>query len=456
MAVIFDPKNKNKDQDQNLQFNAPTGGATSAPVSPGSPTTGTSSGRFTNIQNYIKANRDAGQGLAQNIGGQLEQKGQGIRQELGQSQQQFQDQAEKGRLDRTKVVPEAGNIIGRAGQGGFESDVDRFKRLSSGQYTGPQEMQNAANLQGRGQEVEALGKNLGTSAGRTQVLGQLYGGQGGYTAGQRRLDDLLISQNTNSLQRARGLASGLGRTVQQQADSARGLAGYFGQEAAEVGSEVSKQLADTAQGDEAALGAKQQTAFTEEQKKIEQLKKSAAALGSGQITQDMIDKFGLSDLQGQGFDPKGTGFWAGFEGNAYNPYRQSQNIGKNEINTYGFNPNSLFSVHDASGQITRENIASKAEASRLNALSKLAGRGDVIDESQAETFKGSDVELNPEFRAQREAAQQNIRNLISEAHGLGSEFINQGVSQRYKPKVDRFYNIVDQVAALLNSKLTVT
>lgn len=447
MAVIFDPKDKDKNQNQ-PQFGAATG--VSSPIAPTTPQA-TSSGRFTNIQNYLNANKPAGQALAQNIGGQIEQKGQGIRQELGTAQQQFQQQAAKGRLDRATVAPEAQQIVQRAGQPGFETDVDRFRRITSGQYQGPKELEGAANLQSRGQEVESLGRNLGTSGGRTQVLGQLYGGQG-YTGGQRRLDDLLISQNTNALQRARGLASGLGRTVQQQAGAARGLAGYFGQEAAQVGSEAAQNLSSAQLSDETALTAKQQKAFTDEQATVELLKKQRDDLASGGISRELVDKFGLGSIVGQKFDPRGQGFAEGFEAEAYDPYRQSQNIGENEILTYGLDPSQMFSVKDSSGLITRENIASKEQAARLNALARLGNMGNVIDESQAGTFSGSSIELDPEFLAKREVAAQQVRDMISEARGEGERMRNISIPDR---QAGRFYDLTGNVARRLRSKLQI-
>lgn len=359
------PVLKNKDDEDNntnLQQSAGTnqgfGTGQAMGAAPQQTPKGTSSGRFTNIQNYLGANKQSGQQLAQNIGGQLADKGQAVKQDLNQANNQFNQQSTAGRLDREKVLPEAGQIVDRAGQSGYGSDVDRFKRISSGQYQGPQGIQNAANLNAQGGAVESLGRNLGNSGGRTQVLGQLFGGKGGYSSGQRKLDDLLLGQNAGALAQARGATAGITNSVNQKANAASGLASYYGQEAADVGSASRKNLTDTDQNYFKMLQDKLQNTRSENDTFNTELKQTTEQLGQGQLQRDAATRLGLDSIGGA---------------NIYN-----LNLGDYTKTDFTALPSEL-----------RE-VASRQEALRKNALMKLGGEDvGMFDPEAVDTYKKS-------------------------------------------------------------------
>ena len=94
-------------------------------------------------------------------------------------------------------------------------EFDEFRRINSGIYSGPQELQNYQSLLNQAQKVEDLGTLSRLQGGRQELLKQFVGGRD-YTAGQKNLDEAILGRSSNEdLTRATKQALGSERRVQE-------------------------------------------------------------------------------------------------------------------------------------------------------------------------------------------------------------------------------------------------
>jgi hypothetical protein len=222
MAVVYNPNQKKDPKNQQQAgFGQTSSGQAAGPImgggqaaaggqtqTPGQQKAG-SSGRFQNVQSFIKANQP--QQFAQQVSGKVGEVKQGAEQALGKAQSQVQSQAQQ-----------IGQQIAqnRQGQQGFAQsfrqglqqdqaagDFDQgYEALKSGigmQYGGVDELQNQAMLRAKAQDLSAVGQAAQSQGGRSALLQRFYG-QPGYSAGQRSLDTALLGSQTKDLKRLVG------------------------------------------------------------------------------------------------------------------------------------------------------------------------------------------------------------------------------------------------------------
>jgi hypothetical protein len=175
---------------------------------------------FTNLSRYLQANRS--NKLGQTVASGVQQAGQQARGAVTQAGQQFQQKVgeEKARLGEQEQ--RAGQIIqGATGQTGDE-DVKTVQNVLGAEFKGPTGVQNADEVRARAQEAESLARAGGSQAGRFGLL-QRYVGQGrpAYSAGQQRLDQMLLGQTgQQQLRQARAGTVGVGSEAERQITAA--------------------------------------------------------------------------------------------------------------------------------------------------------------------------------------------------------------------------------------------
>ena len=223
MATIF--QNNTEEEEQPTVAGAPTdvtptGAPTSAPTGISRPQKG--SGRVTNLQQYIQANRGLQTptgGLAGGIQQQAQQKAEQLGQELSTQQQQFGQQAgqlqeqlgEQAEQTIQTAFKDPSQILQQQQQlEQFQQLRDKGLQQQIGQLPG-----DITPLQQRQQALQQQAQQAGTEAGRFQLLQETFG-RPEYTTGQQRLDQLLLQATpgqTRELQT--GLAGLAGQTQQQ-------------------------------------------------------------------------------------------------------------------------------------------------------------------------------------------------------------------------------------------------
>lgn len=289
---------------------------------------------FVNLNKILQANvgNRLGQTVAQGIGQGVGQVQQGI----GQLKSDFQQEAQKQNLasDANKqAVSDALKNIS-AGQTDVSDELaNQFGTFRAGQYAGPKDLDSnkVAQVGSRASEVQDFGQALGSGGDKTRVL-QAFAGQGPYSAGQSRLDSLLLGkgpQAKEQLAEARQQTRGLTQQIGREQDAARQIAEMRTGEAQEFGKSVKQQLevpqADIQKAIDTLVGQKQ-----------------------GALQQE---------IQRYQNDPF-----------AY--------LGTNQVKTYGLDPRQhpdivRFLSQDA---LNRSSLANQGQLKQLDALAKLSGQ----------------------------------------------------------------------------------
>lgn len=286
-----------------------TGGqATTSPAAtPATQARPQGSGRFTNLQKYLGANQQAG--------GQL---GAGIEQKGGEYMGKVREGIESAQGVERGIAGER-QRIGQAGQFAQQIEADPVAvaqgnlqdvtQLRLGQHQGTQ-------LQGQGQQargalqagidpLQRFGENLGTEAGRFDVLQDVYGGayKPTYGTGQRRLDQLFLQAGDQG--QLGQLQQQIGQTVGEGGQSLSSLQRGLGSGIRDIrgGAQQAQQqiggaIGDFTADDRGALGslygdlsAEQETRKGELQ---ENLERARSQFGAGRMGQDVADMLGLT------------------------------------------------------------------------------------------------------------------------------------------------------------------
>lgn len=200
MATLINKPLEEKDQ-SNAQ-SAPTAlSGPSAPslAAPATPQQKASSGRFTNVQSYLNANKGAGQKIANVVGSTVQK-------DITSAGKQVTDEAskissnigaEKERLAKASGFQSQLGTLGEGAQA-IASDTQKlsdFQKLYTNQNMSQQQQQalneQAAAAQSTLQKAQQGAQALGTESGRMSALQRVLQ-RPSYTQGQRTLDQLMF------------------------------------------------------------------------------------------------------------------------------------------------------------------------------------------------------------------------------------------------------------------------
>ena len=178
---------------------------------------------FTNVQRVAQANQN--NRLGQAVGTGVQQVGQQARTAIGAGQQQFQQQAQQSNLDteaNRAAIAQAVQDPTKA----TDEQVKQFSQYRSGQYHGPQGIQNYDELSNQAQQAQQLGQSANTAGGRLALLQRFAARpQQSYTSGQSRLDAALLGQTgSQGLRQARQSTLGLQGQLDQGQQAAQAQA----------------------------------------------------------------------------------------------------------------------------------------------------------------------------------------------------------------------------------------
>lgn len=423
MAFVQDTINPddNKDNQQNSPFQTgtqgggTTGGAPGTPSTPSAQPQGTSSGRYTNISNYLRANQgynQAGGGLAGKIGSNIGQEQQKTAQAIQQSQNQFNQTAQQGRNQFNQGL--YNQAVGNAST--FVNDpklMGQFQQMREGNYSGPTALTNQQALQGQVGNIQDLTNQTGSESGRFNLLRQMFNNPS-YTGGQQRLDQLLLQGNQGQLGQlssTRRLSNQAAQNLNQASQTAQNQAQGYQTEAQstqkQVGQGVTGEMTTEDQGiaDKVAAAEKFRT---------EQLPRIQAGLASGQLTQDDINYLGLNSGQ----------------------------------NVYNIDPNKYLTASDL--QATKQNVASAADYARMQALGQLAGNYTKPDTDALLAQYSNPAEAG--IFAQKGGAQFNKNQFLQDVQGAGEEYQNK--LQANQAIVNQDQSLLPQWAQQTNSAVS--
>lgn len=175
---------------------------------------------FTNLNRFLGANKQ--NQLGQAVAGGVQQAGQQARGAINTAGQQFQEGLGKERARLGQQEQRVTNVLGNI-PGATDEDVNEFESIRSAQSLGPTGVANANELRAKSGEAESLGRAAGSEAGRFGLLQRFVGrGNPQYTAGQQRLDQMLLGQTgQQQLRGARAGTLGLTGQAEQQITGAQ-------------------------------------------------------------------------------------------------------------------------------------------------------------------------------------------------------------------------------------------
>lgn len=496
-----DDKEKSSPMGQQSVVSAPMQGAMSPPQQQAAQPKGTSSGRFQNLQNVLKANQGntLGQSISGRIGGMTEQ----ARSEVDKSRQAFQQQTaqafkpfEGGRDFYRGAIAKPTEAVDN------QADFERFQTIAKGQYGGPTGLANTEELQRQAEAVRKTAALTASEGGRESILSNFFS-RPSYTSGQRGMDQLLLQTDPNQLRelaRTRAQATAAGRAVDE--GNLRSFAEAQGkaQEAKLLGQEAVQALGTETTTRDTELAQKLEATQARENQLREQYAKVYKDIQAGQISESEARRLGLLGDQGlvetqrldsSALTPYMQDYYQSGTRGTYGGYAPMSTElqtklapGFNEIATYGQDIGKAIKTDLYEGPMTKAAVASEEQARRLNALARLALKeGDynladvnqykestqaldqaqmrrMIEEGAASAKSGIDAAFNEskmaaqQSKAGRALAGESFDALYGGDRGALINDLTRSLAEGYTQRADRgtgfdYYPLAQQNASKL-------
>jgi hypothetical protein len=438
-STYVDPNKDDKDKDKPAFSQMQTNAGPASSTAQAQPK-GTTSGRFTNVTNYLKANQPgagvAGK-IATGIGGEQAKVGQ----QIDKERQKFESDVERGAqswqgayatpaqqteqgsspsdIPDKEVAPQpqqpqayAGatpamnSIINKAVSNPTSltpEEITQYNTWRTAQYGGPQQMGDLGAVKAGMQNVQQMGQMAGSEAGRFGLLRSMFN-KPTYSSGQQKLDQLLIQgspEQMQQLKQARAGVGNLGTQLQTAQQKAEVLAQQKSQEAEAIRSGAAGALG----GVKGAKEIEAQTSLAIEQGRTrDKVNTILTALGKGEITQDQAQELGISP-----------------ELAAKASYLSPEELKELYSDKSG---------EEVAGGITQQNYLNQQQQQTLNALARLSGEKDKFA-----TTEGSNTwqKLLPgsiqQQLAQRVQAQETAFNTDMAPHQQKETELDQALRQ---------------------------
>lgn len=374
---------------------ANAGGASATPA-------GTSSGRFQNLQGYLKANAgyNQGQGLAGQVGTSLSGQEQNQEQNIGQEQQRVQSQA------TAAGQPYQSDTLNQYAQQAYADPTKvnqaQWAQYYGGQYAAPAAYDASGQLQQGQQNFQAQTGLVGTEPGRMQLLQQLYNTPG-YSVGQQNLDNLLLQSQPGQLSQLQSQAGQLGSQLGTQYASGQSAAQAALDQlkaAATTGSQTLQSGLNTDIGQEQS--ALQSKIAPLQQQRQADYDKALGQLQHGDYTPDVLSELGLT----------------------------------HGMQIYNVNPADYLNK-DTVGTVGVGNVATAADQAKFNALAQMAGQpvqSALGQFANVSSPMASAVQFrNPEFQNAIAAAGRDYGTKFKDFQGQMAPILADLATQRALP-----------------------
>lgn len=276
-----------------------------------------SSGAFTNLGSYLDANKD--QQFGQQVAGKVQNTVNDANQQLDTTDTTFRGDVDKSTVKKDdSLLDDIKNDPTKVASD--DARLGSFAQMRDATYAGPQHLSDENDLysstQGKTQKAADTANQTSTEGGRKAYLQQEYGsgvGRYDYTAGQQRLDNLLIQNDPGSRDAFANVQNAAKGTQQRFTDLSSALDAYAqqgksGTEAARaaargtVGLDEQGNITDDSPIMQAEKAAEARAAQFNTQKQQE-ASALQQALKSLNLSKDQLDKLQLSTGQTWGVDP---------------------------------------------------------------------------------------------------------------------------------------------------------
>lgn len=308
---------------EQIQTPGPVGGGTiSAPAAPAPAAAPKGSGAFTNIQQYIEANRPKTQEISQQITKGLESEAEQFRTGVQQQRQQALGVGSQLGQEQQRLAGGEQFVTGQLEQAGkapiTEQQQESFRKIR--EAVGPGYQAPTFREESRqAQELQQRGEQFQTAKGRQEELARTFAARSpSYAGGQRALDALLLGGDKpvarTTAQRAREATRGLGEQVGtltsdigatlQEQQARRAALQEFAKRQLQFGTEAEGLEAQLSQrGYEDILQQKQQQMAAAEAART-QARQAFTEAGPGGYSAEQIQALGIDPTQALfGIDP---------------------------------------------------------------------------------------------------------------------------------------------------------
>lgn len=347
----------------------------------------TSSGRFFNLSNYLKANTGPGQqSLAGKISSNVQNQAQAAKDEIRTGQEQFQ----KSVTAATPNQQQTNQYLQQIQQDPTKIDQQQFQQYRDAKYTGPQNIQNANQIQTNVGNITQTAKQTGSEAGRFNVLRQMFN-KPSYTTGQQRLDQVLLQSNPQELAKLREtqkIAAQTQRELGKTLTGAETTARQAEAQAVATRDAIRGGLNTAATGLQSDLTSR---AEAENALRTQQYNQALSRLGSINLTDDDLQALGLS--RGQ--------------------------------QLYGITGDTLKNYLQQGKQATTQNIASAQDIARINALKNLAGQTASQDASTVYNQMYGGLDQTP--YSFKDNTKESVENILAGQKAI----YNQSIGSAY-------------------------
>ncbi|MBL7672501.1 MAG: hypothetical protein JNM39_18635 [Bdellovibrionaceae bacterium] len=213
MPYLNEPTEEELQKQQNISGQSSVVN-TEAPTKAGGPQ---ASGSFTNLNQYLDANKENAVQLGQGVAGHIENQGNEARTGIQNTEADFNQLADKGTLkDLDKAPEEAQNIIKQASTGTKNAQVNqaqtsRFGEIANATYKGPKDLTGSSyynDTNQKYQKAQEAKQNASSDEGRFSLLKSAYA-RPTYSQGQQNLDNLLLTGNNQAKTTVQSAANGL-------------------------------------------------------------------------------------------------------------------------------------------------------------------------------------------------------------------------------------------------------
>lgn len=147
---------------------------------------------FTDVKAYLDANKDQAAGMAQNIGGKLNQEANDLENTIGSGEKDFEKTVDQNKVDFDPDTVKSA-LADPTSFVKDDANVDKFTKMRDASYAGPSSLYDTnqyGDLQNKISDGERRAKLTDTDAGRQELLFET--GQNP-TKGQVTLDSLILS-----------------------------------------------------------------------------------------------------------------------------------------------------------------------------------------------------------------------------------------------------------------------
>jgi hypothetical protein len=388
---------------------------------------------FTNINRVVTANQ--GNKLGQTVASGVQNQANEVKQETDQATTNFNQEAQKTRLDTAEAAKNRDNTIGRFAspnektvQNVTDDDVSNFAKYRTGTYEGPKQLTDYQTLAGKAQNTEMLGDLSRSTGGRQELLKRFVGGSG-YNQGQQGLDNLLLGQSGNALNQTRRATQGLTEDVAGANTQAADLAQEYVNRAKIFGTETVGKLGAARSPISTKIDQQlkaNQTLENSRKGSLASLQSILSGTGDKYKGLDRVTRLGLG-LQAA----KDAGYLTDAQANSL--------LGDGGLiqraETLGLDTNALLNErikNIAAQNVNRGGAASAVQESQLNALDRLLGKqGTDLEFNQAGAdFKkgnvGFDTDSLNDFIGKKEKEKYSADKVkMDELNAYNKRYLNQ-------------------------------